>query len=114
MGRKLLGSLSPFLCIGVSFASFRVSGKLPDSKHLFIISVSGGARLAAQAFTSFGDILSNPEDVFDDSDCRWFQVWILVRLFNSNVLFLLSLLCRKCLKSYVGFNALSLSTAAVL
>ena len=77
IGRKLHGSLSPFLCIGESFASLSFCGKLPVLKHLLMISVSGGARLFAHNFTNLGDISSNPEDVLDVSELMNCHVCVL-------------------------------------
>ena len=86
IGRKFVGSLSPFLCMGVILASFSVLGKLPDSKHLLIIIVSGGAKFSAQSLTSFGGILSKPDDVLLDSDFIICQVWYVFILFSLNLL----------------------------
>ena len=98
IGRKFPGSLSPFLCIGVSFASFSLFGKSPDWKHLLMISVSGGERFVAHALTSLGEILSWPEDLLEDSVLMIFQVCMLSISLSWNWLVLLSFGGRNSLK----------------
>ena len=113
IGRKLHGSLSPFLCIGESFASLSFCGKLPVLKHLFMISVSGGARLFAHNFTNFGDTSSKPEDVLDVSELMNCHVCVLLISCNWNLFCLLSSGGRNSLKSDVCLRSLSLLVAAV-
>ena len=113
MGRKFPGSLSPFLCIGVSFASFSLFGKSPDWKHLLMISVSGGERLVAHALTSLGETLSWPEDFLEDSVLMIFQVWVLFISLSWNKLVLFSFGGRNSWKFAFGFLPFSFLMAAV-
>ena len=57
-----------FLYIGVTSASFRLDGKLFDSKLLLNISVSGCSIYEIASLSIFGGILSGPEALLASKD----------------------------------------------
>ena len=61
MGLLLLGSsFSPFLCMGITFETFRKSGNIPLLEDTLIISLNGSERSVLNSFDIFDDTLLGP------------------------------------------------------
>ena len=61
MGLLLLGSsFSPFLCMGITFETFRKSGNIPLLEDTLIISLNGSERSVLNSFDIFDGTLLGP------------------------------------------------------
>ena len=84
IGLKLFSSsVEPPLCSGITFATFKTSGKMPVEKEALIIRQSGMTIISATIFNSLRGILAGPVPLFGKvfmiSSISFSDIWAIIK-----------------------------------
>ena len=89
--------MSPPLCIGQTFASFHLVGKIPFSIERLQIFVREGAIISAEVLSILEEIKSGRVALVSLRSCKHFKISLLFRKGISNLVFLSNLVDTKSL-----------------